>query len=310
MQETGYEYSPIIGRKLLAWPGGARLAICVMVAVEHFEFDLPIPGGLGMAAGHVPDVRNYSVRDYGPRVGIWRLMEHLDNYNIKKITAGVNSSACDHYPIVIDEAKKRGWEFVAHGITNSKVLSNLPEEEERRVIKQAIQRIADAVGKRPEGWVSPGLAETFSTRHILAEEGIKYLMDWCNDDQPYLMNTRKGYLVSVPYSVDLNDLPAFTYYHLTPQEFYEMVKDQFDALYEESKTSGRVMSIGLHPHIIGIPFRIKYLDKVLQYLVQHKETIWLATPSEIVDWCYKHYFSVSYEGGNSDRSPGTRKNSV
>ena len=220
-----------------------------------------------------------------------RLIEVLDKYNIKA-TAGVNSSACDHYPIVIDEAKKRGWEFMAHGINNSQVLTNLPEEEERRVIKQAIQRIEAAVGKRPEGWISPGLAETFVTRDILVEEGIRYVCDWCNDEQPYLMKVRKGVLVAVPYSVDTNDLPAFTFNNLKPQDFYEMVKDQFDVLYEESKTSGRIMSITLHPFLIGRPFRIKCLDKILQYITHHKG-VWFTTPSEIVNWCYKHYFTVS-----------------
>lgn len=291
MEETGFEYSPIIARSALKWPGGARLAFLVHLAVEHFEFNLPIPGGLGPDAGRFPDVRNYSVRDYGNRVGVWRIIKLLDKYNMK-VDALVNSSACDHYPILIEEGKKRNWEFVAHGITNSKSLTNLPEEEERRGIKQAIERIEDAVGKRPEGWIGPNLSETFSTRDILLEEGIRYVVEWCNDDQPYLMKLQKGDLVSVPYSVDTNDLPAFNYSQLKPSEFYERIKDHFDVLYEEGATSGTVMGITLHPFVIGTPFRIKCLEKILHYIVDHKD-VWFTTPSEIVNWCYKNYFTVS-----------------
>ncbi|MEE8472220.1 MAG: polysaccharide deacetylase family protein [Dehalococcoidia bacterium] len=288
MRDIGFEYSPIIARDVLKWPGDARLAVWVGVAVEHHEFDLPTIGGPGMVSGSVPDVRNYSARDYGPRVGIWRLMDLLDRFDIPT-TAFLNSSACDHYPIIIDEARKRDWEFMAHGVTNSKILTGLPEEEERGVIRGVIQRITDAVGKRPQGWIGPGLAETFNTRDILVEEGIRYVCDWCNDDQPYLMRAGKGRLMSVPYSVELNDLPAFTYYHLSPESFYQMVRDQFDVLYEEGKTNGRVMSIGLHPNIVGVPFRIKCLERILKHITNRKD-VWLATPSEIVDWCDEHYF--------------------
>jgi allantoinase len=291
MNETGFEYSPIIARKPLKWPGGARLAFMVHLAIEHFEFNMPIPGGLGPDAGKCPDVRNYSVRDYGNRVGVWRIIKLLDKYKVK-VDALVNSAACDHYPMLIEEGKKRNWEFVGHGITNSRSLTNLPEDEERKGVKQAVERIAEAVGKRPVGWIGPNLSETFSTRDILLEEGMQYVMEWCNDDQPYLMRLKKGSLVSVPYSVDTNDLPAFNYAQLTPLGFYERVKEQFDVLYEEGATSGTVMGITLHPFVIGVPFRIKCLDKILQHITSQKN-LWLATPSEIVDWCHNHYFAAS-----------------
>ena len=168
----------------------------------------------------------------------------------------------------------------------------MPEEEERRGVKQAIERIADAVGKRPEGWIGPNLSETFRTRDILLEEGIRYEVEWCNDDQPYLMKLQKGNLVSVPYSVDTNDLPAFNYSQLKPSEFFERIRDHFDILYEEGATSGTVMGITLHPFVIGTPFRIKCLEKILHYIVDHKD-VWFTTPSEIVNWCYKNYFTVS-----------------
>lgn len=292
MQEVGFEFSPIVARKPLQWPGGARLAFMVHLGVEHFEFNMPIPGGVGPDAGRFPDIRNYSVRDYGHRVGIWRIIELLDKYNLFKVDAGVNSLACDHYPILIEEGKKRGWEFVAHGVTNSKALTNLSEEEERQTIRQVLQRITAAAGKRPEGWIGPNLAETFNTRDILAEEGLQYVMDWCNDDQPYLMKLRKGSLVAVPYSVDTNDLPAFNYFHLKPSEFYERIKDHFDVLYEEGAKNGRTMGITLHPFVIGVPFRIKCLDQIFRYIVNHKD-VWFATPGEIASWWKENYLTGS-----------------
>jgi peptidoglycan/xylan/chitin deacetylase (PgdA/CDA1 family) len=289
MEDIGFEFSPITTRKPLKWPGGARVTFTVHLGVEHFEYDKPIPGGVGPDAGHVPDVRNYSVRDYGHRVGIWRVIDLIDKYNLK-VDAGLNAMACDHHPVLIEEGKKRNWEFMAHGITNSWSLTGLKEEEERKVIKQSVQRVAEAIGKRPGGWIGPNLAESFNTRKILVEEGMRFIMGWCNDDQPYMMNLPNGKLVSVPYSVDTNDLPAFNYFHLTPVEFEQRMKDHFDVMYEEGAKSGGVMGITLHPFVIGIPSRIKCLDRIFQYVAGRKD-VWYCTPSDIVNWCYEqHYF--------------------
>lgn len=288
MENTRYDYSAIITRKPIKWPNNARIAVWVIPNIEHYEIDLP---GLALHQGSttlVPDVLNYAWRDYGVRVGIWRLMDVLDKYGIKG-TVALNSAVCEHYPIIIEECNKRNWEFMGHGITNSRLLAGLSEKEEREVIRKTIETITKATGKPPEGWLSPALAETFTTPDILAEEGIKYLCDWCNDDQPYPMKVRKGTLISIPYSIEVNDILIFQVKNHSGQEFFEIVRDQFDALYEEGKKNGRVMAIALHSCIINLPFRHKYLDKALEYISKHKD-VWFATGSEIANWYYEHYY--------------------
>lgn len=284
-----YEYSPVIARRTIQWPNKARLAVWVIPNIEHFEINTPSVDISG-AASPAPDVPNFARRDYGNRVGIWRIMEILDKYDIKA-TAALNSAVCEYYPIIISEGKKRGWEFMGHGITNSTRLIKLSEEDERQIIKTALRTITTAAGKQPEGWLSPGLMETFNTLDILAEQGIKYVCDWCSDDQPYRMKVKKGNLVSIPYSLDINDLPAFLRFLKTPEDFYEMIKEQFDVLYEEGASSGKVMAIALHPFVIGQPHRIKVLDKAMRYVRRHKD-VWFATGSEIANWYYQHYLNV------------------
>jgi peptidoglycan/xylan/chitin deacetylase (PgdA/CDA1 family) len=275
----------MITRNPIRWPDGARVAVWVIPNIEHFEFETPLTG-FGSAVGKVPDVRNYSWKDYGNRVGLWRIMRILDKYDIKA-TVALNAAVCDHYPVIIEQCKQRDWEFMGHGITNSKSLIDLPEAEEREVIRTTIRKITDAVDRRPEGWLSPALAETFNTPDILAEEGIIYLCDWCNDDQPYPMKVRKGSLVSIPYSIEINDMQVFINYHLTTEEYCQMIKDQFDVLYEEGATNGQVMAIAVHPFLTGLPYRIGYLDRALQYIKGHKD-VWFATGSEITSWYLEH----------------------
>ncbi len=289
MENMRYEYSPVIARRTIQWPNKARLAVWVIPNIEHFEIDTPAVD-ISWAAGPAPDVPNYARRDYGNRVGIWRIMEILDKYDIKA-TAALNSAVCEHYPIIISEGKKRGWEFMAHGISNSRRLTGLSEEEERHMIRTSLQTITHATGKHPDGWLSPGLMETFNTPDLVAEQGVKYICDWCSDDQPYRMKVKKGNLISMPYSLDINDLPAFLRFLKTPEDFYEMIKEHFDVLYEEGADSGRVMSIALHPFVTGQPHRIRFLDRAMRYIRRHRD-IWFATGSEIANWYYQHHVNV------------------
>jgi peptidoglycan/xylan/chitin deacetylase (PgdA/CDA1 family) len=288
MDHHRFDYSPIIKRKPLKWPNGARVAVWIIPNIEHFEFDLP--GTALFPLNVVPDVLNYGWRDYAVRVGVWRLMEALDKYGIRA-TVALNAAVCEHYPIIIEEGKKRNWEFMGHGMTNSQLLTGLPEEEERKVIRETIHTITKSVGKTPEGWLGPALAETFVTPDLLAEEGIRYLCDWCNDDQPYAMKVRAGQLLSVPYSLELNDIPFFIGKGNSGADFLQAITDQFDVLYEEGKTNGRVMAIALHPFIISVPHRHKYFAQALEYICRHRE-VWLATGSEIAHWYYDHYLNA------------------
>jgi peptidoglycan/xylan/chitin deacetylase (PgdA/CDA1 family) len=287
MENTRYDYSPIITRKPFKLPNQARVAVWLGINIEYFDIGLTCFGGVAAMAAAPPNVYDYAVRDYGNRIGIWRLMEVLDKHNIRASVL-LNSEVCEHYPVIIQEGKKRGWEFLGHGTTNSILLSGLSEAEERQIIATTLDAIAKAVGKRPLGWLGPALQESFNTPDILAENGVKYLCDWCCDDQPFPMKVKKGSLISVPYSVDLNDIPAFVTQRLTPQQFYEMIKDQFDTLYREGVDQARVMCIATHPYLIGMPYRIGWLDKALEYIRTYRD-VWVTSSGEIASWYYENY---------------------
>ncbi len=286
LENTRYDYSPIIRRPPLRWPKNARVAVWLAINIEHFKIDRP---GTAISAfpGLIPDVYNYAWRDYGPRVGIWRMMKLLDRHGIRA-SVTLNSDVCAHYPVIVEEGVKRKWEFLGHGITNSQFLAGMSEEQERQVIRTVIQTIKKTTGKAPEGWLGPALAETFITPDILAEEGITYLCDWNNDDQPYPMKVRKGRLLSVPYSVEINDIPSFLHLKYSPEQFRQAICDQFDTLYEEGAETGRVMAIATHPFILGQPHRIKYLDQALRHIKRRKQ-VWFTTGGEIASWYTAHY---------------------
>jgi allantoinase len=290
MENTRYEYSPIITRKPFQLPGKARVALWIGVNIEHFDIGSSDFGGAGSFAVPPPNVFDYAARDYGNRIGVWRLMELLDRYDIKASVL-LNSDLCEHYPIVIEEGKKRGWEFLGHGTSNSVLLGGMSEGQERQVISTALEVVRRAVGEPPLGWLSPALQETFNTPDILAEAGVKYLCDWCCDDQPFRMNVKKGALISIPYTTDLNDIPAFLYHHRTPQQFSQMIKDQFDTLYQEGASQARVMCIALHPFLIGQAHRIGSLEKALQYIKSYKD-VWFTTSREIASWYYANYLGM------------------
>ena len=287
MENTLYDYSPIITRKPFKLPNQAKVALWIGVAIEYFAIDASEFGGVGIFKIPPPNVHEYAPRDYGNRIGVWRLMELLDKHNIKG-SVFLNSDVCGQYPIIIEECKKRGWEFVAHSTSNAVLLGGKSEAEERKIIKTTVDVITKAVGERPVGWIGAALQETFNTPDILAEEGIKYVCDWACDEQPFPMKVKKGSLISIPYTVDLNDIPAFIMQHLTPEEFYEMIKDQFDTLYREGASQPRIMCIALHPFLSGLPFRISWLDKALEYIKSHKD-VWFATSGEIASWYYENY---------------------
>ena len=263
-------------------PDGARVAVWVIPNIEHFHADKPAIALVEFTARLVPDVLNYSWRDYGARVGIWRIMEIMQKHGVRA-TAALNAEVGAHYPEIIEAGNDAGWEWMAHGQTNSVLLSGMTEAEERSEILATLDAIERGTGALPRGWLSPALSETFNTPDVLAEAGIEYLADWVNDDQPYRMKVRRGSLVSIPYSVELNDAGAYLFLGRTPDEFYRMIVDQFDVLYAEGVTNARVMPICLHPFITGQPFRSKALDRALEYIAGH-DGVWFATGSEIIDW--------------------------
>jgi peptidoglycan/xylan/chitin deacetylase (PgdA/CDA1 family) len=273
-----FEYSPIINRPRLAWPNGERLALWVIPNIEFFSLQ-ERPGGYG-AGGKIPDVVMWSDRDYGNRIGVWRLMDVLDRYGIRG-TVALNSDLCDRHPIIIEEGRKRQWEWMGHNESNTRRLNEAPPGEEAQIIKRTFATIARATGARPKGWLSSGLAQTWDTLDLLAAEGADYVCDWCNDDQPYIMNLEGGRrLISVPYSQHTNDKPAYERLLLRPDEFRQMICRTFDVLYREGKQSGRVMAIALHPYLSGVPHRIDALDAAFEYICKH-DGVWRTTGAEI-----------------------------
>jgi peptidoglycan/xylan/chitin deacetylase (PgdA/CDA1 family) len=273
--------SLILERKPFTWPGGKTLAVWIAPNVEVWSFDSAVDAALSPNGGIGPDVITYGTRDYGIRVGLWRIADVLDQAAIKA-TVAINAAACEIYPRAVDEMKKRGWEFMAHGLTNSQSLKNLPIDQERIVIKTTIQTIEKAAGKKVDGWLSPGQSETSNTPDLLAEAGVLYTGDWNNDDQPYRMKATNGQLYSLPYCQAINDIDILSRLGLTGPQYLQSLVEQFETLKSDSRKSPRVMGIPLHPFLTGSPANIKYLKEALQHMKQ-AEGVWFATGSEIVE---------------------------
>jgi len=277
-----FPYSAIVDRPRLQWPNGARVAVWVIPNIEHFLFDRPSSSVIRSTTGFVPDVLNYSWRDYGARVGIWRLMEVMEKFGVKG-TVALNADVCRLYPRIIEAGKALGWEWMGHGTNNSTVINGQSEDEERHLITGVLDTIEASTGARPRGWLSPALTESHRTLDILAAAGIRYVADWVNDEQPYWMRVANGEMLSLPYSVEMNDYTAFLEQGLSGEDFARAIRDQFDVLYEDGAKTGRVMAICLHPFLIGHPHRSKHFAEALAHITSRRD-VWLATGGEIADW--------------------------
>lgn len=285
MDNELYPYSPIVEREPIRWPGGARIAFYVGLNIEHFHVDKPSTSVHEATASLVPDPLNHGWRDYGSRVGIWRVIDGLDRHGMRA-SALVNSEAAERYPQIVAAGRARDWAWLAHGRTNSVLHANLTEDEERAELAYVVQTIEKATGRRPRGWMGPGLTETFRTPALLAELGMSYVLDWTSDDQPFELSVPG--MLSVPYTVELNDLGIFLAQGFTGPEFLQMVTDHFDQLYADAEHSGRVMALALHPFVIGQPARYPYLEKALAYIADH-DGVWLTTSDEIAE----HYAATT-----------------
>lgn len=281
-----FPYLPIKGRPKLTLPGDARVAVWVIPNIEFFPLAQGLSGHPTEPKGTAPTVRPWAQRDYGNRVGIWRIMDVLSKLDIRA-SPTLNADICVHHPQIVKAGVELGWEFLGHNETNSKRLTEMDPDAERRTIRTCVERITELAGKRPVGWLGSGLAETWHTLDFLIDEGFEYVADWVNDDQPYTMTLGQRSLVSVPYSYETNDSPFLYYRNGTIDEFEKLIKRQFDVLYEEGAESGRVLALCLHPYIIGVPHRIKALESALRYIKSH-DRVWFATGSEIA----RHHVSA------------------
>lgn len=296
-QSPRYDYQPIFHRAAVSFPGDKRLALLIYLNVEHVPFGSTgnvahavYPGTLGFS----PDILNHGWRDYGNRVGLWRIADLLSELHFPP-TINLNSDVCREYPEIISEGNKRGWEWSVQGDNNSSLCCNMGKEEERDFIARNIAIIEQATGKRPRGWMGMCLAESHDSPDLLAEAGIEYVSNYTHDELPVPLRTQSGSLITMPYTLEINDVPAILGKGTTGEAFGQMIRDQFDVLYEEAATLPRVMSISIHPFITGHPFRMKHFASALRYIAQH-DGVWAATGGQVNDW-YRAHFMTDDKGG-------------
>jgi allantoinase len=268
-----YGYSAIATRPLYDWPGGHRLAVYVALNLEHFAFG----EGLGtelVPATHQPDVLNYAWRDYGNRVGVWRLLALFQDLGLP-VTLLVNAAIYDHCPEVVAAFRARGDEIVAHGRSNAERQGELDDAAEHALILETTATIAAHEDRRPAGWLGPWISQSRNTPDLLKEAGYSYMLDWCCDDQPVWFRTRSGPLLAVPYPQELNDVPAIVVRRATAAEFADMIVDQFDEMQNQSAEQPLVLGLALHAFVAGQPFRLRYLRRALMHVVACRNEVWL-----------------------------------
>jgi allantoinase len=280
---------PIVARAPLRWPGGRPLALAVVVSVEYYEMRPPegafippnVPGSFGR--GPYPDFRAYSTREYGNRVGIFRIVDALSHHGVVA-TAAVDAYTARHRPRIVRACRERGWEIAAHGQALTQALSSaMVEADERRYIGDALDALAQCIGNRPKGWHGPEYGESARTPALLAEHGVEYVLDWPNDEQPYAMTTPAGALVSVPMAIDLDDVFAHWHRKLSMRRWTQAVSDAVDRLAADGCASGRLLVLNLHPWLTGQPHRITYLNELLAQL-KLRDDIWWTTAGEVSAW--------------------------
>lgn len=275
-----YAYSPIVRRPVLRLPEGKRLAVWFGVNVEHYKFGVRSISLAEYTAHLNPDPLNHGWRDYGLRVGLWRLAEIFERFGLP-MTAILNSDVVHHCPELIEEGRARGWRWIGHGENNSTYLVGIERDAERAAIQRVTDTIAEATGVVPRGWLGPALTESGYTNDLLAELGYTYTLNWSADDEPFRL--RNG-LISVPYAIEVNDIPAFALQGLSGPQFRDLLIDQFDQLLAEGADRPRVMGVGLHPFLVGQPYRAKHFIAALEYLTQHRDDVWFTSGDEIAAW--------------------------
>jgi peptidoglycan/xylan/chitin deacetylase (PgdA/CDA1 family) len=276
------DYSAIPERRALTLPGGARLAVWVIVNVEEWDINETMPrtvltppaGGAPM-----PDIPNWAWHEYGNRVGFWRMVEMLDDLRIRAVLA-INGSAIHRYGAIVRAARERRWEFIGHGFSQKNMQKVADERDDIRRTSAAIR---EATGSNPRGWLGPGLTETWETPDLLAEEGYDYVCDWVLDDEPVVLKTRSRPIVNLPYTQECNDVAMMLIQHHKASEYFDRAVDQFEQLRADARHSGRVMALVVHPYIMGAPHRLKYLRAALAHISAHKDVLFWSG-EQILDW--------------------------
>ena len=289
MDQDRYDWSNLFERKPIVWPNGAKMALLVVVPIEFFPLNqqgkpFKAPGGMVTA---YPDFRHYSSRDYGNRVAVFRFFKLFSELGIKA-TFAVNSAVAERYPSLIQEINDLGHEIMAHGVDMDTLhFGGMDEAQERRQVAESVTKLRQISGQPVRGWLSPAVSESFQTPDLLTEFGIKYVGDWANDELPFQMQTKNGNLMALPVSQEINDRQIIINYHHDELSFVQQIKDQFDWLAEESeKQGGRILSLTVHPYIMGLPYRIQALREALSYVMNQEKVVSL-TAGEIFEVCTK-----------------------
>ena len=280
-----FEYSPLPQRPDYSWLGNKRLAMYVALNIETFGFGMEVGPVLGNALP-MPDQRAYSWREYGNRIGFWRLLELFDELKLPAAHL-VNSYLYDTHPAIIEAIRKRGDELVGHGRTNSEKPGILKEADEKTLITEATAAITRYEGRAPAGWMTPMMMQSTVTPDLLKEAGYRYMMDWPCDDQPYWLRTRAGPLLYIPYPVETNDFGTTLQLHHGPVQFMDTVVRQFEEMIEQSARQPLVFALSLHTMIMGQPHRLRALRDGLRRILAHPrfDRVWLTRPGEIAAYC-------------------------
>ncbi|WP_298960961.1 polysaccharide deacetylase family protein [uncultured Methylobacterium sp.] len=274
-----YAYSPLPARPVYDWPGGRRLAVYLALNVECFAFGEGLGAELA-PGGPQPDVLNYAWRDWGNRIGVFRLAELFDEVRLPASIL-VNSHVYRDCPGLMEVFRARGDEVVGHGRTNAERQGTLPEAEERALIAEATATLTAEEGRAPAGWLGPWISQSRVTPDLLAEAGYRYLLDWCHDDQPVWFRTRSGRILSVPYPQELNDIPSIVGRKDSGAQFAEMIVDGFDEMRERAEAAPLVMGIALHPYLVGQPHRLRPLRRALAHIAAHRDGVWLCRAGDV-----------------------------
>jgi allantoinase len=284
-----YDYWPYVDRPKIVWPDRKKLAFWIAPNIEYYEYDPPKNPQRPGWPKPSPDVVGYSQRDWGNRIGHWRLMDLLDKYGMRG-SISLSTALVDHHPEIIEACVARRWEFFSHGIYNTRYSYGMNEAQERAMIEDSINSIQKATGQRIRGYLAPALTHTERTFDLLAEYDFWYTCDLFQDDQPQPVKTRTGKLMSMPYSLEVNDVITYGALSMSPWRYADILKRHFDQLLEEGAASGTVMCIPLHAYLVAQSHRIRPFEAALQHIAAHSQDVWVTTASEIADHYRRHFW--------------------
>ena len=301
-----YDYWPYRDRPKITWPGGKKLAFWIAPNIEVYEFDPPVNPERPGWPKPTPDVVGYSQRDWGNRVGHWRLMELMDRFAMRG-SVSLSTALIDHHPEIIQACVARNWEFFSHGVYNTRYSYGMDEAQERAVIEDSIRSVQAATGQRIRGYLAPALTHTERTFDLIAEYGFWYTCDLFQDDQPQPVKTRSGQLVSMPYSLEVNDVITYGALGMTPERYTEVLKRHFDRLLAEGDRSGTVMCIPLHAYLVAQPHRLRPFAQALAHVAAHADDVWITTAAEIAAYYREHCWDAVQAdlAGRGLATPGT-----